>query len=244
MPWASLLESARDRLRNIFTPHSSLEIQPWTRHEANVATHECLSTRRPPIPNEIILEILDQPSRWIRTRVINARVATENEPIRVGSNLQNRGEQQILATNPLSQPEVQCIRRVVYTFRSRDQGWSSYPNQHGTYEGSFTWFEASLTRPIGTDLIEAERHVQLQVKTAKERTRYELQRNRHAGRDPENYRHELELDHKLLQHAEEGDSVLLWARATFPGWENRLFNASIEVWCVDDLSGRMNSTAR
>lgn len=239
-PWARLLGSASDLLRNILTPPSPNE--SWTRHEANVALHECLSRRSPPIPNEIILQILDQPSRWIRTRV--TRVATDDEPMLIGTDLQSRGEQRILATKPLSQSEVLRVRRVVYTFRSRDQGWSSYPTQHGTYEGSFSWFEASLTRLIATDLIESERHDQFQSKTAKERIRYELQRNRHAGRDPETYIHELGTDHGLLQHAEEGDSLVLWARASFPGWENKLFNASIEVWCVDDLTGRMDSTAR
>lgn len=243
MPWPRLLENARDLLRNMLTPPSPHESDPWTRHEANVAIHECLSRRRPPIPNEIVLQILDHPSRWIRTQ-INTRVATDGEPIRVSSSLQNCGEQQILATNPLSQPEVPRIRSVVYTFTSRDQGWSSFPTQHDTYEGSFTWFEASLTRPLAPDLVESERQDLLQLKATKERTRYELQRNRHAGRHPETYRHELGTDHRLLQHAEEGDSVVLWARASFPGWENRLFNAGIEVWCVDDLTGRMHSTAR
>lgn len=241
-PWARLLGSARDFLHKMLTFPSPNESKAWTRHEANEAIHECLSRRSPPVPNEIILQILDQPSRWICTRVINARVATDNEPMRIGSNLQNHGEQQVLATNPLSQPEVQRVRRVVYTFRSRDQGWSSYPTQHGTYEGSFTWFEAGLTRPISTDVIESERNDQLQLKAAKERTRYELQRNRHAGRDPETYIHELGTNHGLLRHAEEGDSVVLWARASFPGWENRLFTASIEVWCADDLTGTVDST--
>lgn len=243
MPWNRLLESGRSLLRNVLTPPSNLECEPWTTTESNVAIYRCLSRRSPPIPNEIILQILDHPSRWIRSQVINARMASDNEPMRVGIDLRNRGEQQILATNPLSQLEVPRIRRVVYTFRSRDQGWSSYPTHHGTYEGSFTWFEAGLTRPTATDLIDSERDDQLELKAAKERIRYELQRNRHAGREPETYRHELSRDHKLLQGAKTGDSVVLWARASFPGWENRLFNACIEVWCVDDLTGRVDDTA-
>lgn len=63
-----------------------------------------------------------------------------------------------------------------------------------------------------------------------------------AGRDAETYIHKLSMDHELLQQAKRGDSVVLWARANYPGWENRVYSASIEVWCVDDLSGDMSST--
>lgn len=217
----------------------------WTLHDSNLVLHQCLSTRKPAIPNEIILQILEDPSRWIRTRVIHARLRAEQEPLRISSNLQNRGDMQILATNPLSEREIRGLRNVVYTFRSRDQGWSSEANQyHGTYEHSWTWFEAGLTRPIDSSASETEREHQLQIRAAKEGLRYDLQRNRHAGSDPENYRHELGRYHELLQRAEDGDSVVLWARASFPGWENRVYNARIEVWCSDDLAGVMNSTAQ
>lgn len=50
-----------------------------------------------------------------------------------------------------------------------------------------------------------------------------------AGRDVETYRHELFADHELLQQATKGDSVVLWARANYLGWENRVYSASIEV---------------
>lgn len=36
------------------------------------------------------------------------------------------------------------IRRVRFTIVSRDQGWSSYGKDHGTYNGSWTWFEAGV----------------------------------------------------------------------------------------------------
>ena len=166
---------------------------------------------------------------------MNAHVASENEPVRVGSTLKNRGEQQIIATNPLSKSEVLRIRRVIFTFRSKDQGWSSFPNQRGTYEGSWTWFEAGLTRPVSSDPSDALYAEQLQIKVAKERVRYELQRNRHAGSEPEVYRIEFDVGHELLRSIKAGDSIVLWARALYPGWENRVYDASIEVWCVDDL---------
>ena len=215
--------------------------QPWTIHDSNVALHQCLSKRNPPIPNEIILQILDDPSRWIRTGIMTARVQSNNEPIRVGNHLRNGGQQQILTTNPLTRPEVAHIRCIVFTYKSRDQGWSHDTRHHGTYEASWTWMEASLTRPAAGE--DEENEDQLQIKEAKERVRYELGRNRHSGQKPEDYRHELDVDHEMLSQIEVGDSVVLWARAMFPAWENRVYRAKIEVWCMDDLSGVMNSTA-
>ncbi len=227
----------------VVSPPSTPVIEPWTIHDSNITLHECLSRRNPPIPNEIILQILDDSSRWIRTKIINAGLANDNELTRVGSHVRNHGQQQILATNQLSSLEVARIRRVVFTFRSQDQGWSGDPLHHGTFNGSWTWFEASLTRFIGTDYSEQERDDLTKIKEEKEKVRYQLQRNRHAGREPENYRHELGIDHALLQQVEEGDSFVLWARARYPAWENRVYKAVIEVWCVDDLEGVLKSTA-
>ncbi|KND89120.1 hypothetical protein TOPH_06154 [Tolypocladium ophioglossoides CBS 100239] len=37
-------------------------------------------------------------------------------------------------------------RRVVFSIRSKDQGWTSGNSTRGSYDGSFTWFEAGLER--------------------------------------------------------------------------------------------------
>ena len=37
-------------------------------------------------------------------------------------------------------------RRIIFTITSSDQGWSSVLADHGTYNGSWTWFEAGLER--------------------------------------------------------------------------------------------------
>ncbi|KAH8907781.1 hypothetical protein BR93DRAFT_566118 [Coniochaeta sp. PMI_546] len=49
----------------------------------------------------------------------------------------------INAPNPLL--EHPC-RKVVFTIRSHDQGWGGDPQHHGTYEGSWTWFDAGLEK--------------------------------------------------------------------------------------------------
>jgi hypothetical protein len=37
-------------------------------------------------------------------------------------------------------------RKVVFTIKSKDQGWGGDHNDHGTYNGSWTWFDAGIER--------------------------------------------------------------------------------------------------
>lgn len=37
-------------------------------------------------------------------------------------------------------------RKIVFTLRSRDQGWGGHPQDRGSYRGSWTWFEAGKER--------------------------------------------------------------------------------------------------
>src|SRR6478735_2823695 len=44
-------------------------------------------------------------------------------------------------------PKLQYpVRKVVFTIRSKDQGWSSDTENRHTYNGSWTWFEAGLEK--------------------------------------------------------------------------------------------------
>lgn len=217
--------------------HSKL--RPWTIHDSNIAVHQCLSTiapTKPALPNEIILQILDHPTRWIPVHSVSLRVASPNEPLRCKSQGPQRGDWQILCTDPIDARVAAKIKTIVYSFTSKDQGWSSYPEQHGTFEGSCTFLEAGLTRFEVKDAGGEELARQQSLRVEKESERYELHRNRHAGREPEEYRIGLGEDHELLRRVQDGDRFALWARAQYPGWENVVYGAKIELWCVDDLS--------
>ncbi|KAB5547188.1 hypothetical protein GE09DRAFT_1130259 [Coniochaeta sp. 2T2.1] len=52
-------------------------------------------------------------------------------------------QEAISSPNPLL--EHPC-RKIVFTLRSHDQGWGGDPTHHGTYEGSWTWFDAGLEK--------------------------------------------------------------------------------------------------
>ena len=65
--------------------------------------------------------------------------------------------------------------------------------------------------------------------------KYELCRNRHAGKHSEDYRREVEVGDEIMKSLREGDSLVVQACAMFPGWENFVEEAGMEVWSLDDL---------
>ena len=130
----------------------------------------------------------------------------------------------------------------MFTFSSRDQGWSSNPDG-----GSWSWFEASLAQLPSTDedgqgdAVEwtgsyewLEKWMERHEKRLTNQPRYKIQTNRHASTESEESTIELTDEHELVQRVKEGDRVVLWACACFPGWENRVYEAKITVLGMDD----------
>ena len=105
------------------------------------------------------------------------------------------------------------LRRLVVTTDSRDQGWSIYPESHGTREGSWTWFELTLD----------------DGETGDEIVRVEVVRNIHAGWKFDKHRAVIE-DERVLKRARKGDRLSVWVRAMYPGWENWIQSVEIEAW--------------
>ncbi|KAL9026477.1 MAG: hypothetical protein Q9196_004860 [Gyalolechia fulgens] len=175
----------------------------WTTRTSNLTALICLSRPsssppRPALPPEIILQILSHPTRWLLTHAQSTS----------GIHVSNQ-EIPIVALPPLTAHEVKWLRRLVFRFRSKDQGFSWDRHNHGTYAGSWTWFEAALRGdgPMGTR-DDPDLHV---------RTKWELQRNRHAGTQFEDY--EVVFEHgdarmtELKAAMKEGDVVQLRACA-------------------------------
>ncbi|KAL9123620.1 MAG: hypothetical protein Q9217_006964 [Psora testacea] len=215
-------------------------------HDANLALYQCLSTAtptRPALPPEIVLQILEHPTRWVcsYSTAFPDPDAIENSLIRVraGFDSSKPDIQVILSTRPLSKEHVAKARSVIFTFTGKDQGWSSYPLDCGTYENSWTWFEAGLRPQTSGDYDPIERGDGFDEQDQREEYRYErfhLQRNRHGGGEPESYRIELRQDHPLLKNMKSGDVIDLLACAQFSGWVNHVDQASIEICSFDDLN--------
>ena len=135
----------------------------------------------------------------------------------------------------------------MFTFRSRDQGYCSRPDQ-----GCWSWFEASLAHLPSTDeggqarkkresaelicsLGRIKEGMERYEKSLETQPRYKIQENRIASTEIEQYTIELTDEHELVQRVKEGDRIILLACACFPGWENRVYAADISVLGMDDL---------
>ena len=69
-----------------------------------------------------------------------------------------------------------------------------------------------------------------------EENTYLLQRNRHAGKQEEDYTFEIYPEDDRLNSLEPGDEIALLACAMFGGWENYVETAQMELWSQDDIS--------
>lgn len=129
------------------------------------------------------------------------------------------------------------VRRLRITTESRDQGWSDYLDQHGTYEGSWTWFELGV-RPIAeqNQVSGSADEGNLIIGREGDTVRRTLvTRNIHARRKWKTHvvvwdvANETEEIRKLIWGAKAGDVIELSVWARYPGWENFLKFARIEV---------------
>jgi hypothetical protein len=115
--------------------------------------------------------------------------------------------------------ELHPVRKVVFTITSKDQGWSSSPGSHGTYENSWTWFEAVVRDKI---------HEPSEGKI--------IVQNVHAGQEYKTHvvtwTFDAEDDDERIwvRNLKRGQHVdiVLWAR--YPGWENHVASARIDIF--------------
>ena len=195
-------------------------------HESNVELFRCLSNecgKRPRLPAELIFQILALPSRWVfRSR------KSLSAPTNIGS---REGERIIVKTESFNKKDITLVRKIILDFTSKDQGWSSHPMDRGSYRGSWTWMDVGIVHDGQKRLKADDADGELQE------CGYASQRNRHASPEWESYRIELEAGHQIFKDLQDGDSVVLWAKARFPGWTNYVKEATVETWYEDDLEG-------
>jgi hypothetical protein len=54
------------------------------------------------------------------------------------------GRRQVVVSPPIQRPEI--IAHIVILTESHDQGWSSYPQDEGTFRNSWTWLDLGVVR--------------------------------------------------------------------------------------------------
>ena len=204
-------------------------------HAANLALLECLSKpsgQRPAVPVEIVLQIVDHPTRW---RLVSTlyECCTLSGP----KNVSYLASGEDLASTPvLTVRAISVLRALIFTFESKDQGWSSYPEDRGTFRNSWTWFQARIQSPNQVEQISAPQDIDEDESALQhQKSIYRLQANRHAGSELEIYRIEFGPSSQLLRSLQPGDQVILSAHAQFAGWVNHVNHAAIEILCADNL---------
>lgn len=122
----------------------------------------------------------------------------------------------VLSGVPINGTLERPLRRVIIQTTSHDQGWSSYRNDHDTYNNSWTWFDVTLERPRGSGNGWMEIY------------RRKLWNNVHAlGR---NVTHVIDMggEEEIVRSAIKGDRLCVWAGAKFPGWRNIIDR--VDMW--------------
>ncbi|MCJ1426225.1 hypothetical protein MMC29_004128 [Sticta canariensis] len=187
------------------------------------------SAHRRALPRELILQILSHPSRWVLAwsdKIIDPTSLNHIEHARI-----------LLSTPALTARSARLLREVVFTIRSHDQGWSSFPEHHGTFENSWTWFEAVVLNKseesghatnVGLNSIDIFDSTNVR--------RHHLQSNRHAIGQAEDHTISIGRGHEIFNGLKAEDRILLVAFAQYSGWVNHIQDAKIEILEEDDLN--------
>ena len=131
------------------------------------------------------------------------------------------------------------VRKVVFKTVSQDQGWSSYPDDHGTDRGSWTWFEAVVrdpSQPTYQQLVRTHQENQPRQPMQQPAQGRELMRNLHALKEWRSYSREWSIydedeeTRRWVRELERGKVIDLTVWARYVGWRNRVKSASIDVY--------------
>ena len=111
---------------------------------------------------------------------------------------------------------------------------------HGSYIGSWTWFEASIIRGSSSQPSQGSTDVDELKPTSGSSSlsidRREIQRNFHASTVDQihvntwDYTSNLPKLRKWLTNINRGDSVAVYPRARFSGWENHVKFVRIDLY--------------
>ncbi|KAB8261451.1 hypothetical protein BDV32DRAFT_121378 [Aspergillus pseudonomiae] len=169
------------------------------------------------LPSEIVLEVLDYAEYWLLSRISRADEMQYEER-------DCHGQPPYLTSAPI-QGERYPVRKIQITIWSHDQGWSSYPQDHGSFNNSWTWFDLSIARPPGRDDISKDANLRLAT-------------NVHASKKTMCHEIIYHRDQNLrwVRNLQPGDRISIIPRALYPGWRNFVEKACIEIYTTPILT--------
>ena len=215
-----------------------------TIHLENLEIHAILSEQFH-LPPEVTELILDYMENWLSIGPFGFESPSDGF-IRV------RGENKAIVETPgLDAQVVRNLRKVVISLTSKDQGWSSYPEYNGSFDGSHSWWNLGTERLGQKSAFSEQDSVQTASKPSTETDseapgespcstwtlvkEIPIQYNRHAKKELESYVIELDGDHELLESFRPGDRMVLSACACYPGWVNYVKQAELKIWFKRNL---------
>ncbi|TFK28563.1 hypothetical protein FA15DRAFT_43395 [Coprinopsis marcescibilis] len=163
------------------------------------------------LPRNVALDIMDQAGHWIKTENKCAKriCVTENDP--------SEFYVALTASGP--------VRRMTFRTTSHDQGYSDQEEHHGKYSYSHTWFDAGIMHQDGTEQREGKERMLVQRNVCAD-SEWRVHFNEWVyATSPQ----EL-MD--WFDSINPGDTVGLYPTALYPGWQNYVRNATMEMWCA------------
>lgn len=183
---------------------------------------------RQKLPAELIPDILDYAEYWVRRSAsCTYQMTVTEDDLRVGSRSHPEFQGALYHTSPLVAGDYERwsgrhpVRKVIFTITSKDQGWSSYRLDHGTFNNSWTWFEA-----VVLDWAESAPGIPPR----------RICTNIHAGRDWRTYvvtwswDSEEKSEREWIGCLSRGSKIGINVWARFPGWANSVRAANIEIY--------------
>ncbi|PMD53601.1 HET-domain-containing protein [Hyaloscypha bicolor E] len=113
------------------------------------------------------------------------------------------------------------IHRIEFITRSHDQGFCGEPEFVGTYEGSYTWFEASVSTPAGLDRI-PRNLIQCNVTANSEFKTHTITWDLCTAD---------ESQRQWIGRIQSGDIIRIIPRAQWKCWVNYVESARIDLHC-------------
>lgn len=161
------------------------------------------------VPAELALAILHHAQYWLRSRV------SRQESLRFSESA-CRDRTPYLLSDPIKGTRFP-VQQIIIDIWSHDQGWSSYPQDHGTYRGSWTWFDLGIQRPPGREDVSAGLP--------------QLVTNVHASSETRHHQVVYRRDEQpWMGDLQAEDRISIIPRALFPGWVNFTEGASVAIY--------------
>jgi hypothetical protein len=193
----------------------SITFYPWTKNDV-LAIYKEICRK---LPAEIASKVVEEGGLWEARScfVTSGQNNSEHEIGHCPRFVQNNSLP-MLYSNEIDGSLQNPLRRIIVKTVSQDQGWSSYHQQWGTHENSWTWFDITLERlQTGVDGVDW-----------KEIVRRKLWSNIHASREMVTHVGALERGDEIVDRAIKGDRLVVWACARFPGW--RCETDRLDMW--------------